>query len=318
MFKIILHFVAILIALAGSIEYNKVTTPVKEPSTIEELGELLFFDKILSGNKSISCASCHKPNIAFADNVAFSFGVDSLKGIRNTPSAMNVGDRPSFFWDGRAASLEEQALIPISNPIEMNLKITEAINRLNKSNTYSKYFNKLFKENANAKNLGIAIAAFEKTLETSNTSFDRYMNGDSLNYSESAKRGRILFNVKGKCFDCHFGPDFTGDEFRNIGLYNGKELNDEGRSAISKNEKDKGKFKTPSLRNVAVTGPYMHNGMFTSLSQVIDYYNTPTKIVSGSINTDSLIVPDLLLSKQDKIDLENFLNTLTDDRFLKK
>ena len=97
-----------------------------------------------------------------------------------------------------------------------------------------------------------------------------------------------------------------------------KELNDEGRSAISKNEKDKGKFKTPSLRNVAVTGPYMHNGMFTSLSQVIDYYNTPTKIVSGSINTDSLIVPDLLLSKQDKIDLENFLNTLTDDRFLKK
>ena len=200
----------------------------------------------------------------------------------------------------------------------MNLKITEAINRLNKSNTYSKYFNILFKENANAKNLGIAIAAFEKTLETSNTSFDRYMNGDSLNYSESAKRGRILFNVKGKCFDCHFGPDFTGDEFRNIGLYNGKELNDEGRSAISKNEKDKGKFKTPSLRNVAVTGPYMHNGMFTSLSQVIDYYNTPTKIVSGSINTDSLIVPDLLLSKQDKIDLENFLNTLTDDRFLKK
>ena len=119
MFKIILHFVAILIALAGSIEYNKVTTPVKEPSTIEELGELLFFDKILSGNKSISCASCHKPNIAFADNVAFSFGVDSLKGIRNTPSAMNVGDRPSFFWDGRAASLEEQALIPISNPIEI-------------------------------------------------------------------------------------------------------------------------------------------------------------------------------------------------------
>jgi len=287
----------------------------KVPTTKEELGEILFFDPILSSTNKISCASCHKPDFAFADTSAFSIGVDGKIGTRNTPSAMNQSSRNFFFHDGRAESLETQAVGPIENPLEMNLPIYEAIRKLNESEFYKTQFKKLYNELPNKDNLTDAIARYERTLETSNTPFDEFMQGDEKAISESAKRGQLIFNEKGKCFDCHFGPDFTGDDFKNIGLYNGKELNDKGRYDVTKDTNDIGKFKVPGLRNISITAPYMHNGMFKSLEDVIEYYVSPQKFVKGSINADSTILNPPLLTNNEKSDLLEFLKVLTDKHF---
>jgi cytochrome c peroxidase len=301
----------------GSKETNK-NTLLREPKSIAELGELLFFDSILSKNDQVSCASCHKPEYAFADNVAFSFGVDSLVGNRNAPSAMNVESRNFLFHDGRAETLEDQAAGPIENPVEMALPITEAIRKIKEHPQYPAFFQKLFHTLPNRENLLKAIAEYERTLETSDTPFDYYMQKKDTNWmSESAKRGRVIFHNKGKCFDCHFGPDFTGDQFRNIGLFNGKDLNDSGRFIVSKSHADIGKFRTPGLRNVSVTAPYMHNGMFKTLREVIDYYDKPDEFVKNSVNRDTLLNGPLNLTETEKKDLEAFLFALTDKRFEK-
>lgn len=288
----------------------------REPSNKAELGKLLFFDPILSGDRTISCASCHKPDYAFADTSAVSLGVSDRRGTRNTPSAMNLVLQRSFFWDGRAKTLEEQALGPIENPVEMNLPVDEALRRLQKSKNYSHYFRNIFNSEPNRKNLAEAIAAFERTLETSDSPFDNWKFSDNRGaVSESVKQGFILFNGKGKCIKCHFGADFTANEFRNIGLFNGKELNDSGRATILGKMEELGKFKTPGLRNVAITAPYMHNGMFKTLREVIDFYNEPSRIVPDAINRDSLLAAPLGLTLQEKSDLEAFLISLTDRRF---
>lgn len=316
-FSLIILFLILIFSFCSN--EKKEIVKLKEPDSVEELGELLFFDPILSSDSTISCASCHKPKFAFADNVPFSFGVDSLKGNRNTPSAMNLGERFFFFHDGRAESLEEQAKGPIENPIEMNLPLTVAIERLKRHQQYNNFFIKIFKRRATKEDLTFALAEYEKGLETADTPFDDYMAGvDTLSFSESAKRGRMIFNHKGKCFDCHFGPDFTTDQFRNIGLFNGKNLNDSGRYLITKNPDDIGKFKTPGLRNVIVTAPYMHNGMFKTLREVIDYYDNPNKFISNAVKRDTLLSKPLNLSELEKKDLENFLIALTDRQFLKK
>lgn len=296
---------------------NSGTTPevTREPATKEELGELLFSDPILSQGNQISCSSCHIPEHGFADTSRVSKGVDGKTGTRNTPSAMNLSARNFFFHDGRAATLEEQAVGPIENPVEMNLPVAEAVKKLKASKEYSAFFKKIYNESPSRELLLDAIASFERTLETGDTPFDRYMKKDKTAMSEAAQRGQTIFNEKGKCFDCHFGPDFTGDQFRNIGLYNGKELTDKGRYEITKDTADIGKFKVPGLRNVAVTGPYMHNGMFRTLAEVIDYYNAPSDFVKGSINSDTLLLKPLGLSTTEKADLLEFLNALTDDRF---
>lgn len=308
-----------LIGLYNCSDKKEQVVVLKEPTSIEELGELLFFDPILSSDSTISCASCHKPEHAFADNVPLSFGVDSLKGSRNTPSAMNLEQRFFFFHDGRAESLEEQAKGPIQNPVEMNLPLSVAIDKLKRHKQYDAFFVKLFKRRATIEDMTTAIAAYESTLETADTPFDDFMAEiDTVSFTASAKRGRVIFNDKAKCFDCHFGPDFTADQFRNIGLFNGKELNDSGRYGVTKKLEDIGKFKTPGLRNLLVTGPYMHNGMFKTLREVIDYYDNPNKFVPNSVNRDSLLAKPLGLSETEKKDLENFLLALTDRRFTKK
>jgi cytochrome c peroxidase len=305
--------------IAASFRLN--TENKKLPKTTEELGELLFFDPILSRDSSISCASCHKPEFSFADNVALSPGIEGRLGNRNTPSAMNMANRKSFFLDGRAATLEEQALGPIANPLEMDLPIDKAIERLKSNLFYNKAFKKLFKEGVTEKTLGKAIADFERTLEGAATPFDKWAKGEKDAISESAKRGHKIFIEKAKCFDCHFGPDFTNDDFKNIGLYNGKEYNDAGRFNVTRDSADLGKFKVPGLRNIAFTAPYMHDGSLKTLRDVIDYYDNPSKFVKGSINTDTLITP-LGLTEQDKQDLEAFLLTLSEkkslERFTKK
>jgi cytochrome c peroxidase len=281
------------------------------------LGKKLFSEKILSKDSSVSCASCHKPAYAFADTAAFSIGVGGKLTQRNTPSVLNMKNRPYFFWDGRAASLEEQSLMPIQNENEMGLPISEAVERLNQSATYKNLFLKVFKQKPNAKNLAAAFAAYEKTLETVDSKFDDWSN-NLKKLTAQEERGRQLFvGDKAKCFDCHRQEDFTTDEFKNIGLYDGKELNDAGLYSITKKETDKGKFKTPGLRNIAVTAPYMHNGMFKTLEGVVEYYNNPKTLVPNSINIDDALKKPLGLTEREKKDLVAFLKTLTDKKYRK-
>lgn len=310
-----------LYACNSETQEEKKVAELKEPHSIKELGELLFFDPILSGDSTISCASCHKQEFAFADNVPLSFGVDSAKGTRNTPSAMNLADANFFFHDGRAETLEDQAAGPIENPVEMNLPITIAVDRLKSHKQYRAFFEKLFGKSPDKESMLQALADYERSLETPDTPFDDYMSKyDTTQFTEAAKRGRDIFNHKGKCFDCHFGPDFNsgGGQFRNIGIFNGKDLNDSGRYVVTKDPKDIGKFKTPGIRNIAVTAPYMHNGMFKTIREVIDYYNEPDKFIPDAINRDTLLSKPLGLTEQEKSDLEAFLLSLTDRQFSAK
>jgi len=288
-----------------------------EPKTSAELGRKLFFDPILSKTKKICCASCHKEEFAFADTSAVSLGVRKQKGVRNTPSAMNMKLQVAFFWDGRAKTLEQQALMPIENRIEMDLPVRTAIWRLNNSKTYKKLFQAIFNEVPDQHNLAKALADFQRTLETSDSPLDDWLlNNHESAVSESAKRGYALFNgTKANCVRCHFGADFNNIEFRSIGLYDGKTLRDSGRAAVTKNASDIGKFKIGALRNVAITAPYMHNGMFKTLREVIDYYNDPDKIVPNAIGRDTLLAKPMNLTEQEKTDLVSFMEALTDKRF---
>ncbi len=282
------------------------------------LGKKLFSEKILSNDSSVSCASCHIPAYAFADTVAFSVGIGGKLTKRNTPSVLNMKNRPYFFWDGRAASLEEQSLMPIQNPDEMGLPVDEAIKRLNQSAEYKNLFQKIFKQKPSSKNLAAAFAAYEQTLETVDSKFDDWSN-NLKKLTAAEERGRKLFvGDKAKCFDCHRMEDFTTDEFKNIGLYNEKELNDAGLYMLTKKESDKGKFKTPGLRNIAVTAPYMHNGIFKTLEEVMEYYNDPAKVVTNSINMDDALKKPLGLTDNEKKDLVSFLKTLTDNKYIRK
>lgn len=299
-----------------AILFIQATSVTTEPTNKAELGKLLFFDSILSKDRTISCASCHKPDFAFADTSGVSIGVAGKKGTRNTPTAMNVLLQRFFFWDGRAKTLEDQALAPIENPVEMNLHIDSALQRLQQSATYSAYFKNIFNSKPNRENLAAALAAFERTLETSDSPFDNWKFSDDPHaVNDAVKKGFAIFNGKGKCSQCHFGADFTQNDFRNIGLFNGRNLNDSGRMAITGLKEDLGKFKIGSLRNVAVTAPYMHNGMFKTLDAVIDFYNEPDKIVPNSINRDSILARPLGLTPREKEDLKAFLLSLTDKRF---
>ena len=279
------------------------------------LGKKLFSEKILSLDSSVSCASCHKPAYAFADTAAFSTGINGKLTARNTPSVLNMKNRPYFFWDGRAVTLQEQSLMPIQNPDEMGLPIDEAVIRLNESKEYKNLFQKIFKQQPNAKNLSAAFAAYEQTLETVDSKFDDWSN-NIKKLSASEERGRQLFlGDKSKCFNCHRMEDFTTDEFKNIGLYNAKDLKDAGLYNITQKETDKGKFKTPGLRNIGVTAPYMHNGMFKTLEEVVEYYNHPEKFVKDAINIDDDLKQPLGLTEKEKKDLIAFLKTLTDKKY---
>lgn len=294
-----------------------VPPPPNAIKTKAQLGKLLFSETLLSKDNSISCASCHKPEFAFADSAAFSLGIYGKPTLRNTPSVLNMASRSSFFWDGRAETLAQQALMPIQHPNEMGLPIAEAVSRLNASAKYVSLFQQIFKQNPTAKTLAAALAAFEETLETDSSRLDLWQGGDGpVALTDAEERGRKLFiGDKAKCFDCHFTPDFTGDEYKNIGLYDGKTLTDVGRFAITKKREDLGRFKVPGLRNVAATAPYMHNGQFKTLEAVVDYYNNPYDFVPKPINMDSTLIKPLALTAIEKADLVAFMKALTDKRY---
>ncbi len=286
--------------------------------TPEQLGERLFSDPILSLDSTISCASCHISRFAFCDTAMVSRGVGGRLGRRNSPGITNMSARPYFFYDGRAGTLEEQVLKPIQDTLEMQASLSTVIQRLQHHPEYSQAFQQLFGRPVDADALAASLAAFVRTLETPATPFDRWMQDKPNPMSEAAVRGRTVFMKKGKCFDCHFSPDFTGDEFRNVGLYTGHgNLADRGRFDITLDSTDLGKFKVPGLRNVAITAPYMHNGMFKTLEEVIEFYDVPNKIIPDGLNRDTLLGAPLNLSMEEKADLKTFLEALTDDQFIR-
>ena len=311
---ILLFLFAVTLLMASSFP-EKINADIR---TQADLGKKVFSEKILSKDSSVSCASCHKPAYAFADTIAFSIGIGGKLTKRNTPSVLNMKNRPYFFWDGRAGSLEEQSLMPIQNPDEMGLSINEAIERLNDNAEYKSLFLKIFKEVPKKESLSAALAGYEKTLETVDSKFDDWSN-NIRKLSPEEESGRKLFvGDKAKCFNCHSMEDFTDDGFKNTGLYNGKEFNDAGHYDFKKDPKNLGKFKTPGLRNVAVTAPYMHNGMFKTLEEVIDHYNDLGKAVSNPINIDPDLKKALGLTEKEKKELIAFLKTLTDKAYIKK
>ncbi len=308
--KYILFFIPILCFFG----FVSLDTPEKI-TTKEELGKKLFFEKKLSQDNKISCGSCHIPSFAFADTVPLSRGVGGRFGKRNTPSAMNMASRELFFFDGRANTLEEQAVFPIEDHNEMAILMDDAVVKIASDKTYQNLFKKLYNSEVKREHILNAISEFERSLESSSP-FDEYMQGNSNAISASARRGHSLFTKKeNRCFECHFTPDFTGDEFRNVGLFDNQKYKDSGRYLITKNINDLGKFKVPGLRNVAITMPYMHDGSMKTLREVIEHYSDIHNKVPRPINADSLLLAPIKLTVQDITDIENFLISLTDKRF---
>ncbi len=275
-----------------------------------ELGKLLFFDPRLSKDNSISCAFCHVPAAGFADPRQFSLGVGGKQGGRNAPSAMNAAYNHLQFWDGRAGSLEEQALGPIQNPVEMAETLKGVVKKLGKVKGYQARFRAVFGQDVSPEGIAKAIAAFERTLISTNSPFDKFVAGDKNALSAGAQRGLELFQGKARCVLCHNGPNFTDNKFHNLGVPQvGLLKEDLGRYNVTGRDADRGAFKTPSLRSVALTAPYMHTGGFKSLGEVVEFYNRGGDAVPGK---DGFMGP-LSLTEPEKKDLVDFLNSLTGD-----
>lgn len=282
-----------------------VTVPADNPPSAAkiELGKQLYFDPRLSRDSTISCASCHDPEKGWSNADQFATGVGGKKGGRNSPTVINSAYSELQFWDGRATHLEGQALGPIQNPIEMNMTLEEVVQRLNGIDGYRKQFQTVFGTDVTSPNIAKAIAAFERTVLSGDAPYDRFKAGDKAALSEGAQRGMKLFFGKANCSACHSGPSFSDFSFHNIGVGMDAAAADLGRFVVTKVEGDKGAFKTPTLREIAKTGPYMHDGRFKTLEEVVAYYNR------GGTPNDTLdeeIFP-LKLTAEDEKDLVTFL-----------
>lgn len=276
-----------------------------------DLGRRLFYDPRLSRDGQVACASCHKPEFAFSDGgKPVSTGIFGRKGSRNAPSLTNVGFRRHLFWEGRSPRLELQAVGPLTAHDEMGMEPEELAQRLGAIPEYARAFLEVFGEAPTLKTVTYAIAAFERTLLSYNSPFDRYQAGDDKAMSEAALRGlELFFSEKGDCFHCHVGPDFTDDEPRNTALYT--VYKDIGLARATGKDEDVGKFKTPTLRNVALTAPYMHDGSIKTLRDAVQHYNQGGQ---PNLNADALIRP-LGLTDAEVDDLVAFLQSLTDESF---
>jgi len=234
-----------------------------------ELGKMLYFDKRLSRDGTVSCATCHDPKMAWADHRATSEGVDKQLGDRNSPTVLNAAYMPEQFWDGRAASLEEQALGPIENPVEMGHTIDELVKNLAAVPEYQKRFREVFGTEVNKDGIVKAIAAFERTILTGNSPYDKYKAGDTSAMTAQQIRGMELFNGKGECATCHTPPTFSNGKYYNAGIGSDKPNPDPGRKKHTNKDADEGKFRVPHLRNVADTAPYFHDGSVATLAEAV-------------------------------------------------
>lgn len=322
------HLACLLVALTASLptmaredlsNWKLPPTPVPQdnPQSAAKvaLGKQLAFDVRLSKNNSMSCASCHLPATGGAGPTPRAFGHGGELG-RWAPSWDNSAYYTSLFWDGRAASLEEQTgalpghMGPITAPGEMGGNMNEVIAKLNAIPAYKQQFNKAFGSDATPEAVAKAIATFERTLVAHQSPFQRYVSGDSKAINASAKRGFELFRSKAMCTTCHTPPLLTDNAFHNIGVPQAGPLaEDAGRMEVTKDAADKGKFKTPSLYNSASFAFFMHNGAFSKMSQVIEHYNQGGN--PKERNQDALMQP-LHLTNHEKADLAAFLDTLTD------
>jgi len=298
--------------------------PIDNPQTLEgiALGKKLFFDPLLSANNTQACATCHSPQNAFSDNSQFSTGIDGILGNRNSMPLFNLAWNydEKFFWDGRVFSLEHQALVPVEDPVEMHNTWETVISRLQQHPEYPNLFNSAFGDGMITKEKATkALAQFERTLISANSKFDNYLLGEAtLTPQETNGLNVFMDETRGDCFHCHGNPNnplWTDNMFHNNGL--DATITDLGLGAVTGDPADNGKFKSPSLRNLAYTAPFMHDGRFATLDDVINHYseglqNSPTidplmkKVAQGGVQ----------LSAQDKADLKAFLLTLSDASFI--
>lgn len=277
-----------------------------------ELGKKLFYDKILSVDSTLSCASCHKAELSFSDDLAFSKGVKNRAGTRNSPMLANVAFHPYYTREGGVPTLEQQVLVPLQEHNEFDFNIVLAGERLAKDSLYVSMSKKAYDRHPDYYVITRALANFERSIVSQSSYFDQYhfnKRPDAL--SASQRRGLELFyGDKTSCYTCHGGPNFTDYTFQNNGIYT--VYDDNGRARLTNQESDEALFKVPSLRNVEVTAPYMHDGSIATLEEVIEHYNTGGETHR---NKSSLIRP-LNLNKQEKEDIIAFLLALTDNDFL--
>ncbi len=271
------------------------------------LGEQLFFDGRLSQNGAISCAFCHTPGLGMADPKQVSIGVGGKQGGRQSPTVYNTAFNPVQFWDGRAGSLEEQALGPIVNPVEMAETHENVVNKLSKIKGYVDQFQLVFGSDVSIQGIVEAIAAYERTIISTNSAFDQYVLGDKTAMSDEAQRGMALFKGKARCILCHNDSNFTDNQFHNLGVPQvGPMKEDLGRYYVTRRPEDSGAFKTPTLRSIDETAPYMHDGAFKTLEEVVDFLD-----LGGGQNPNlSPLMKPLGLTKEEKTHLIAFLNAL--------
>lgn len=287
-----------------------------------ELGKKLFNDPKLSRSGQIACASCHEADMAFADGRRVSFGHDRQSGRRNAPSLVMSGYSTHLFWDGRGGSLEQQALHPIVDPVEMAFDIPSLLERLNADATYRQQFAQVFGPGPITPELtGQALATFQRTLvkATRNTAFEQLLRGRPQRMSDEQLYGLHLFRTKARCMNCHFGPALSDEQFHNVGLsYYGRKYEDLGRYEVTRQPQDVGAFRTPSLRLVMKTAPWMHNGLFVNMEGTLAFYNMgmPRPRPTAQQANDPLFpstserLKALNLDKDELRALRSFLDTL--------
>ncbi len=266
------------------------------------IGWKLFFDPLLSRPQNTSCATCHDPAKGYGDGLPLGKGAYGQTLPRHTPGVVNLQHAPHLFWDGRAASLEDQAIGPLTNPLEMDLTLPEVVSRVAAQPHYQRAFAATGVNDIRIEDIVGAIAAFERTLVTGPTLFDRWLQGDKKALNEAQKRGRMIFFTRGQCAICHIGEDLTDHDFHNVGTGTNKDL---GRFVITQQLEDQGSFKTPSLRNWKGREPFMHDGRFASMRDVLKFYSEPPEPQIGESELDPLELDDDEIS-----DLLAFLETL--------
>ncbi|VAX17916.1 Cytochrome c551 peroxidase [hydrothermal vent metagenome] len=317
------------IGVAGSVPVPK-NNPLTKAKI--KLGKKLFFDDMLSGDGSMSCASCHDPDQGWTTHTRYSPAYPTITERRNSPTLVNTAYAKVWIWDGRAGSLDKQALGPMKNPLHMNQNPGLVVEEIRAEPEYVVLFKEAFNGKITPENIGKALASFERTIVSENSPFDKYMLGDKKALGVEAIKGLKLFKGKAGCVRCHNGPNFTDGQFHNLGVPEPTDFHsagvqtslrfdlkrtknrdwmtitsDIGRATITKDKNDIGKFKTPTLRHIAETPPYMHNGVFETLGEVLSFYNA-----GGGVhpNKSSLLKP-LGLSEDQLAQLKAFLSSLT-------
>lgn len=287
---------------------SKIPTPKNNPLTYEKisLGKKLFFDPILSRGNNISCMSCHNPLKGWSDADKIAIGDKGQHGIRNTPTILNSAYQYTYFWDGRARSLEEQALKPLLEHAEMNLDPKEAVKKLQKDSVYQEMFQKAFpNEKITTQTLAKALAAFERTIVSGESRFDKYIAGDKTQLTHEEIKGFSIFLNKANCIVCHSGFNFSDQSFNNVGIDN----SDIGRAKIKKRALWRGAFKTPTLRNISNSAPYFHDGSVETLKDAVSFCAKGDRDKNTRVSSTLI---DKHLSENDINKIVKFLNTLSE------